>query len=113
MSFTQPTGGTPASFLTDIRACTFDASRSALRDAAGTLKYPCLVQSETTGGTTIEWHVSSPGDVPLALIDARASSMLRTGELQTYGSILYSGSFYRFRMTRHGDGTLWIDSYTA
>lgn len=112
MSFTQPTGGTPASFLTDLRACTLDSSRSALRDAAGSLKYPCLALNTAIGGG-IEWLVSSPGDVPLALIESRAFALLRDGTLQTDGSIAYSSSLYRFRMTRHVDGSLWIEPYTA
>jgi hypothetical protein len=110
MSFTQPTGGITAKFLNDLRACRL-STQHAWSDASGATKYPVLTQA-TIGGA-IEWQVASAGDVPLATIDERTDSILRTGELQRDGRVAQAGSYYVFRMLRRTDGTLWIDAITA
>lgn len=108
-SFTQPTGGTPQSFLDAASLCTYDATVNALRDASGLLRYPLF--TATAGAVNVaEWGLGELGSVPAAQLEARAFAVLTQGLLQADGSIKFNGWSYRVRYARHSDGTGWAEA---
>ena len=99
MSFTPPQPGLPASFLTAVLACTFDATANALRDATGAQRFPVLVRA-ASGCGAVDWGVDGAASTcPRALLSHATYEILTLGALQTDGTILFRGARYAVNAT--------------
>ena len=102
MGFVQPHPGLVAKFLTDMKACVFVPSLTALHDANGVPKSVLLVQG-SQGGATVEWALGDATSAcPSCQIDHRTFEVLTRGTAEKDGALTFEGRRYLVVLSTQG-----------